>query len=553
METLFNDPLGGPPADYSDPSVVGRTALRWRFEYGPNAGQANACGGTATWRVRFGIPASEARSVWNPILHLDRLGGNQASNFDTAVMAFPQPITKLAGQAKFEQMSATEVRRQVPWVVVTPSSAECLASDPNSSMSCGSVRVNGQVVRNLQIGLRHADGSPSGSALACSTADQAELILEAFSDVGDAPASYGRAVHSIRDDRPTGPSGGGAGGALVLGPVNTDDENTLSSAAADTDPGDDAAAFSTVGDGDPGAFQVTGAVTGTNTTGSAAMLCGYLDGAADGVISGGFDSAVTYAAGQVGLSNPTVGAGNEELCVQVPLTGTTAVALAGGSNPASATCTGGTAFSCSLTWNPDYLSDVETFVRFRLTTDADFFSDTSPSAIGVASDGEVEDYHLDIHPTAVTIGEVSLSEEQVSGFLAGLGTEGMAVAALLDLLDAWDPDRAAALAGADREEILSELQRYLDPDGDGQVVVLNWETLEERGTAGFFAERRVGQDGWVRVTGDMLPGMVAAPLGAEYRLADPEARSGAAYEYRLIELEVRGSQRTYGPWHLTLP
>jgi len=85
------------------------------------------------------------------------------------------------------------------------------------------------------------------------------------------------------------------------------------------------------------------------------------------------------------------------------------------------------------------------------------------------------------------------------------------------------------------------------------VVVLNWETLEERGTAGFFAERRVGQDGWERVTGEMLPGMVAAPLGAEYRLADPEARSGAAYEYRLIELEVRGSQRTYGPWHLTLP
>jgi len=120
METLFNDPLGGPPADYSDPTVVGRAALRWRFEYGPDAGQPNACGGTATWRIRFGIPASEARSLWNPILHLDRLGGNQGSNFDTAVMAFPQPITKLAGQAKFEQMSATEVRRQVPWVVVLP-------------------------------------------------------------------------------------------------------------------------------------------------------------------------------------------------------------------------------------------------------------------------------------------------------------------------------------------------------------------------------------------------------------------------------------------------
>jgi hypothetical protein len=50
--------------------------------------------------------------------------------------------------------------------------------------------------------------------------------------------------------------------------------------------------------------------------------------------------------------------------------------------------------------------------------------------------------------------------------------------ALLNILHAFDP----ALAADDRDAILAALQQYLDPDGDGQMTMLHWDTLEERGT-----------------------------------------------------------------------
>ncbi|NLI46786.1 MAG: hypothetical protein GX414_06735 [Acidobacteria bacterium] len=90
---------------------------------------------------------------------------------------------------------------------------------------------------------------------------------------------------------------------------------------------------------------------------------------------------------------------------------------------------------------------------------------------------------------------------------------------------------------------------YLDPDGDGRVVVFRWETLEERGAIGFYADRLT--DGtWVRINAGMLPGLIASPMGAEYWLADPGASPDNDYVYRLIEVEARGTTREYGPFNL---
>jgi len=50
----------------------------------------------------------------------------------------------------------------------------------------------------------------------------------------------------------------------------------------------------------------------------------------------------------------------------------------------------------------------------------------------------------------------------------------------------------------------------------------------------------------------MLPGLITAPMGGEYRLVDPAARSGIAYEYQLIEQEARGATRRYGPYKLKM-
>jgi len=94
---------------------------------------------------------------------------------------------------------------------------------------------------------------------------------------------------------------------------------------------------------------------------------------------------------------------------------------------------------------------------------------------------------------------------------------------------------------------------FLDPDLDGQVAVLRWDTLEERGTIGFFVERQSDNGDWVRINNDMMPGLVMAPMGGEYMLADPDARPGQTYQYQLIEQEANGNARTYGPYNLEMP
>ena len=152
-------------------------------------------------------------------------------------------------------------------------------------------------------------------------------------------------------------------------------------------------------------------------------------------------------------------------------------------------------------------------------------------------------------PTAVTMGQVGLNYVNVGDFLQGIGVPDLDAPGLLALLRAWSPASAAALQGAGRPALLAALRAYLDPDGDGQVAVLGWETLEQRGTLGFYVEREAA-DGWVRINDDLLPAIVAAPMGAEYLLADPAARPGETHRYRLIEIEVQGVTRTYGPYPL---
>jgi hypothetical protein len=301
-------------------------------------------------------------------------------------------------------------------------------------------------------------------------------------------------------------------------------------------------------------------VTGTNTQDRDAMLCGWLDGAADGVVTGQFNRNITYLDNGVGQSNPTaVGSGNEELCIMVPQSNVanqnTSVSLGGASTPAEASCevlANQTNFSCTLTWNPNFAAQTNTFARFRLTTAEEFFSINSPSPTGYAVDGEVEDYQFLVgEPTAVTIGTVELKATLVEDFLNELGVNQMDDAALLAILRAWDPESAASV-GMGRDAILAALRQYLDPDGDGLVAVLRWDTLEERGTVGFYVERADGQGRWILINDQMLPGMVFAPLGAEYRLVDPAAQGGEVYQYRLIEMEASGNTREYGPFELEL-
>lgn len=152
-------------------------------------------------------------------------------------------------------------------------------------------------------------------------------------------------------------------------------------------------------------------------------------------------------------------------------------------------------------------------------------------------------------PTAVVLGNVELVGIDVDEALSSLGVPEMSRDQLQALLAVWNASAGAALTGAEPAALISALRDYLDPDGDGRAVVFRWETLEERGTVGFFVDRWDGQE-WTRINQGLLPALVAAPMGAQYWLVDPGARAGEAYEYRLIELEARGNTRVYGPFGL---
>jgi hypothetical protein len=197
-----------------------------------------------------------------------------------------------------------------------------------------------------------------------------------------------------------------------------------------------------------------------------------------------------------------------------------------------------------------------TFARFRVcTTQSDCDGSADAQRNQAASNGEVEGYTIayDFNPTAVTIGSVTLHSLAVTDFLNQLSVEQMSNDQLLAIIAIWDPLTAATMELTDdAATLIAALKHFLDPDGDGQVAELHWDTLEERGTVGFYVERAVADGGWVLINKEMLPAMVFAPLGAEYKLVDPSAKGGRIYQYRLIEQEAKGNTREYGPFELEL-
>ncbi|MCB1689645.1 MAG: hypothetical protein KDI33_14215 [Halioglobus sp.] len=330
-------------------------------------------------------------------------------------------------------------------------------------------------------------------------------------DFGDAPASYSTSSTVHRVD-----ATGGASVNLRIGSIVDFEWLGTASASADADNlrvtsnpaagSDEDGVTLTAPAGGGGTINASVAVT--NTTGSTARLCGWMD--IGSPPNGTFEVA-------------------ERRCANVATGGTTAVPFQ---------------WTVSATTTQTYVS------RFRVCSTA--VECESPT--GTASNGEMEDYSTVYNPTVATIGKVSLSVIPVSAFLADMGMEEPEPQAALALLRFYDPQRAQALEGADPQVIAGALVEYLDPDGDGQVATVRWDTLEERGTIGFYVERRRSDsEEWQRLNGDMLPGLIVAPMGGEYWLADPQPRRGETYEYRLIEQEARGTQNTYGPWELSLP
>ena len=326
-------------------------------------------------------------------------------------------------------------------------------------------------------------------------------------DLGDAPDSYGTTTgqngprHLISRD-----SNGNS--TLYIGSIPTSERDGQPGSGADNDT-EGGVTFSSP----QGSNSIYADVPIVNNTGGTVTVCAWLDIPSGGTVDGQFDAS-------------------DGMCQTTSATTTTLT------------------FQWSGLPNDKLYS---TYARFRITSDS--ITTSSATSSVTASNGEVEDYpvQFDFEPTLATIGQVTLNTSSVGAFLTGLDTTDMTDATLHELLQKWDPQTAAALEDAGRQTLLSALSTYLDPDGDGQVAVFRWDTLEERGTIGFYVERRQGSGDWVRINGDLLPGLINAPMGAEYQLADPTAGAGQGYEYRLIELEANGGTRTYGPFSVEMP
>lgn len=172
----------------------------------------------------------------------------------------------------------------------------------------------------------------------------------------------------------------------------------------------------------------------------------------------------------------------------------------------------------SFIWYPPFAntSTLTTFARFRTVASAAVGGD--PSLIGPTGplvDGEVEDHRLLVAPTRAAVGAFRV------GLVPG------------DAGDLIDPETGEPL-----------------PVG---VALVQWETLSEQGTLGFYLERwDAGSERWVRLHGDLLPGLIDAPLGGEYRLLDRDVAAGERHRYRLIELEAWGTRLVHGPYDIVV-
>lgn len=84
-------------------------------------------------------------------------------------------------------------------------------------------------------------------------------------------------------------------------------------------------------------------------------------------------------------------------------------------------------------------------------------------------------------------------------------------------------------------------------------TVVRWETAAEEGTLGFFLERLDGTGAkYKRLNEKLLPGAMGSSLGGIYRFEDGSARPGETRTYRLVEEEIHGGRRIYGPFTLTM-
>ena len=86
---------------------------------------------------------------------------------------------------------------------------------------------------------------------------------------------------------------------------------------------------------------------------------------------------------------------------------------------------------------------------------------------------------------------------------------------------------------------------------DENKVVVNWTTVSEVNTAGFYLERfDARSDKWASVNRELVPALFESPNGGYYSLVDEAAQPKSSLIYRLVEMETSGSTVIHGPYQV---
>jgi len=276
-------------------------------------------------------------------------------------------------------------------------------------------------------------------------------------DYSDAPSSFGSASHTYDSN-------------IHLGISVTGDAGDYGSGDASGDIDDGVISFETWVNGTaigPGYLPdgSTGSVTmdddtyavlvkATNSTGTDAQLVGWIDWNRNNVFDDPSERSITVLDGVTG--NVPTGSDNVDVVIY---------------------------------WDGQTKNGTVAFARFRLTTDASFKSPTSPSPIGSASDGEVEDYQV--------------------------------------------PDGALPV----------ELVSFIS-ENTLEGVLCKWITESEIENLGFLLERKTEDTDWKEIAsyktdGNLMgQGTTSAPNYYEY--LDKLVQPNTTYDYRLADVDYNG-------------
>ncbi len=73
-------------------------------------------------------------------------------------------------------------------------------------------------------------------------------------------------------------------------------------------------------------------------------------------------------------------------------------------------------------------------------------------------------------------------------------------------------------------------------------AVLNWSTASEQNNAGFHIERSTNGVDFMRVTNQMIEGAMNSSTTSEYTYTDQHLNNGVHYTYRLIDVDINGTE-----------